>query len=49
MRRWITLCLPLLLLAALTACAQTDTKQNPETEVAPIKKTIQLPYPPPLN
>lgn len=56
MRKWITLCLPFLLLAVLTACAQTVTKQNPETDSTPPKeevdsheKTIQLPYPPPLN
>lgn len=40
MRRWITLCLPLLLLAALTACAQTDTKQNPETDSTPPKEEV---------
>ena len=40
MRRWITLCLPLLLLAALTACAQTDTKQNPETDSPPPKEEV---------
>ena len=40
MRRWITLCLPLLLLAALTACAQTDTKQNPETDSPPQKEEV---------
>ncbi len=41
MRRWIALCLPLLLLAALTACAQTDTKQNPETESQPPKEVVE--------
>lgn len=40
MRRWITLCLPLLLLAALAACAQTDTKQNPETDSPPPKEAV---------
>ena len=40
MRRWIALCLPLLLLTALTACAQTDTKQNPEADSPPPKEEV---------
>ena len=40
MRRWITLCLPLLLLTALTACAQTDMKQNPEADSPPPKEEV---------
>ena len=32
--------MPLLLLAALTACAQTDTKQNPETDSTPPKERV---------
>ena len=41
MRRWIALCASLLLLAALTACAQTDTKQNPKTESPPPKEVVE--------
>lgn len=41
MRRWIALCASLLLLAALTACAQTDTKQNPKTESPPPKEAVE--------
>lgn len=41
MRRWIALCASLLLLAALTACAQTDTKQDPETDSPPQKEVVE--------
>lgn len=41
MRRWIALCASLLLLAALTACAQTDTKQDPETDSPPPKEVVE--------
>lgn len=41
MRRWIALCASLLLLAALTACAQTDTKQNPKTESPSPKEVVE--------
>ena len=41
MRRWIALCASLLLLAALTACTQTDTKQNPKTESPPPKEVVE--------
>lgn len=42
MRRWIVLCASLLLLAALAACAQTDTEQNPETDSPPPKEAAEL-------
>lgn len=41
MRRWIALCASLLLLAALTACAPTDTNQDPETESPPPKEAVE--------
>lgn len=41
MRRWIALCASLLLLAALTACAPTDTNQDPETESPPPKEVVE--------
>lgn len=41
MRRWIALCASLLLLAALTACAQTETKQDPETDSPPQKEVVE--------
>lgn len=41
MRRWIALCASLLLLAALMACAQTDAKQNPETDSPPPKEVVE--------
>lgn len=41
MRKWIALCASLLLLAALTACAPTDTNQDPETESPPPKEVVE--------
>lgn len=43
MRKWIALCASLLLLAALTACAPTDTNQDPETE-SPLSKEVVEPH-----
>ena len=40
-RRWISLCASLLLLAALTACTGTDTKQDPEPESPPPKEAVE--------
>lgn len=41
MRRWIALCASLLLLAALTACAKTDTEQDPKTDSPPPKEVVE--------
>ena len=41
MRKWIALCASLLLLAALTACAPTDTNQDPKTESPPPKEVVE--------
>lgn len=41
MRKWIALCASLLLLAALTACAPTDTNQDPENESLPPKEVVE--------
>lgn len=41
MRRWIALCASLLLLAALTACAPTDTNQDTKTESPPPKEAVE--------
>lgn len=42
MRRWITLCLLLLLLAALTSCGRTaNPEQTPGTDSPPLKEVVE--------
>lgn len=41
MKRWITLCASLLLLAALTACTGANTKQDSESDPPPPKEVVE--------